>query len=109
MLIRKEAIESVGLLDESFFMYGEDIDYCYRIKNDGWKIVYYGKAEIIHYKGASSKKQKYKLIYEFHRAMYIFYKKHYAQIYNTLLNILVYIGILIQLIIKLLLNIFKKK
>ena len=59
MLIRKEAIESVGLLDESFFMYGEDIDYCYRIKNDGWKIVYYGKAEIIHYKGASSKKQKY--------------------------------------------------
>ncbi len=109
MLIRKEAIESVGLLDETFFMYGEDIDYCYRIKNDGWKIVYYGKSEIIHYKGASSKKQKYKLIYEFHKSMYIFYKKHYSKIYNTLLNILVYIGILIQLLIKLFLNIFKKK
>ena len=109
MLIRNQTIQDVGLLDEDYFMYGEDIDYCYRIKNKGWKIIYYGKSEIIHYKGASSKKQSYKLIYEFHKSMYIFYKKHYASIYNIFLNIIVYIGIFIRLLIKLFLNIFKKK
>ena len=62
MLIRNKVIDQVGLLDESFFMYGEDIDYCYRLKENGWMIKYYGEAEIIHYKGASSiKKQKSKL------------------------------------------------
>ena len=70
MFMRKDALDKVGLLDETFFMYGEDIDLCYRIKHGGWKIVYYGKSKITHLKGASSKKQKSKLIYEFYRAMY---------------------------------------
>lgn len=58
MFIRKNALYDAGLLDETFFMYGEDIDLCYRIKKSGWKIVYYGKSSITHLKGASSKKQK---------------------------------------------------
>jgi len=109
MLVRKLAIDKIGLLDEDFFMYGEDIDWCYRIKKAGWKIIYYGKSEIIHYKGASSKKKKSKLIYEFHRAMYLFYNKHYRKKYSFLTTVLTYIGIGLLFLIKLFLNLFKSK
>lgn len=109
MFIRFEVLNEVGFLDESFFMYGEDIDLCLRIKEAGWKIIYYGESKITHFKGASSKKQKSKLIYEFYHAMYIYYKKHHA--YNTsfIVNFVVYIGMALLCILKLFLNIFKKK
>jgi GT2 family glycosyltransferase len=58
MLVRSATIDEVGILDETFFMYGEDIDWCYRIKTAGWKIMYYGDTQIIHYKGASSTVQE---------------------------------------------------
>ena len=109
MFIRQKCLDSVGLLDETFFMYGEDIDLCYRIKQDNWKIVYYGRAIITHFKGASSKKQKSKLIYEFYRAMYIYYKKHLSNTTSFIINLIVYLGIAILCILKLILNFFKKK
>lgn len=109
MFIRKEALDEVGLLDESFFMYGEDIDLCYRIKHAGWKIVYYGKSSITHFKGASSKKQKNKLIYEFYHAMYIYYKKHHASESSFIVNIVVYLGMAVLCCLKLFLNLFKNK
>lgn len=109
MFMRKEALDDAGLLDETFFMYGEDIDLCYRIKKSGWKIVYYGKSMITHLKGASSKKQKSKLIYEFYRAMYIYYKKHHAGESFFLVNWIVYLGIALLCILKLFSNLFKKK
>jgi hypothetical protein len=109
MFMRKEALDNVGLLDETFFMYGEDIDLCYRLKESGWKIVYYGKSKITHLKGASSKKQKSKLIYEFYHAMYIYYKKHHAGESFFLVNWIVYFGIALLCILKLFLNLFKKK
>ena len=109
MFIRKDALDQIGLLDETFFMYGEDIDLCYRIKQGGWKIVYYGKSKIIHLKGASSKKQKSKLIYEFYRAMYIYYKKHHAFESVFIVNWMVYFGIALLCLLKLFLNLFKKK
>ena len=109
MFIRQKCLDSVGLLDETFFMYGEDIDLCYRIKQDNWKIVYYGKAIITHFKGASSKKQKSKLIYEFYRAMYIYYKKHLSNTTSFIISLIVYLGIAILCILKLILNFFKKK
>ena len=102
-------MDSVGLLDETFFMYGEDIDLCYRIKQDNWKIFYFGEAKITHFKGASSKKQKSKLIYEFYRAMYIYYKKHHANSTSFFVNFIVYLGIVCLCILKLILNFFKKK
>lgn len=107
MFIRGKALEDAGLLDETFFMYGEDIDLCYRIKQAGWKIVYYGKNSITHFKGASSKKQKNKLIYEFYHAMYIYYKKHHAEESSFIVNIVVYFGISVLCILKLFLNLFK--
>ena len=109
MFIRKEALDEVGFLDESFFMYGEDIDLCYRIKQAGWKIIYYGKSKITHFKGASSKKQRSKLIYEFYHAMYIYYNKHHANESSFITNIVVYVGMAVLCILKLFLNIFKKK
>lgn len=109
MFMRAEALNEAGLLDETFFMYGEDIDLCYRIKKAGWKIIYYGESKITHLKGASSKKQKNKLIYEFYRAMYIYYKKHHAKESSFLVNIVVYIGIAVLCVLKLFLNLFKKK
>ncbi len=107
MFLRKKVLDEVGFLDETFFMYGEDIDLCYRIKEANWNIFYYGKSKLTHYKGSSSKKQKSKLIYEFYRAMYIYYNKHNKQNHFFLLNWLVYIGIAILCVIKLILNIFK--
>ncbi len=109
MFMRKQALDEVGFLDETFFMYGEDIDLCYRIKNAGWKVIYYGKSKITHLKGASSKKQKSKLIYEFYRAMYVYYKKHHAKESSFIVNIVVYFGILVLCVLKLFLNLFKKK
>lgn len=109
MFMRREALNDSGLLDETFFMYGEDIDLCYRIKQNGWKIVYYGESEILHYKGASSKKQKSKLIYEFYRAMYIYYKKHLWDDNSIFMNIIVVFGIGLLCISKLFLNLFKRK
>lgn len=109
MFIRKDALDQIGLLDETFFMYGEDIDLCYRIKQGGWKIIYYGKSKITHLKGASSKKQKSKLIYEFYRAMYVYYKKHHAHESTFIVNWAVYLGIALLCVLKLFLNLFKKK
>lgn len=106
---RKKVLDEIGLLDETFFMYGEDIDFCYRIKHAGWKIIYYGKDKITHLKGASSKKQRPKLIYEFYRAMYIYYKKHHAGESFFIVNWIVYLGIALLCILKLFLNLFKKK
>lgn len=76
MLIRKEALDKAGLLDESFFMYGEDIDLSYRIQKAGYRIVYYPETTIIHYKGESTKKSSLNYVYLFYKAMQIFARKH---------------------------------
>lgn len=109
MMVRNEAILKVGLLDEKFFMYGEDIDWCYRIKEAGYKNIYYPKTKIIHYKGATSKKRRFMTIYEFHRSMYLFYNKHYREKYNFLVTGIVYAGIGIKLGLTLLINLFKRR
>jgi N-acetylglucosaminyl-diphospho-decaprenol L-rhamnosyltransferase len=77
MLVRAEALKQVGLLDESFFMYGEDLDWAYRIKKAGWKVYYNPQVTVLHYKRAASRHSR-KATYEFYRAMHIFYRKHYA-------------------------------
>ena len=109
MMVRSTTIKQVGLLDETFFMYGEDIDWCYRIKAAGWKIVYYSPAKIVHYKGASStKNEKPKLIYEFYRAMDIFYNKHYKNEYPQIITAIVHVGIWNMYGLKSFLNLFKR-
>lgn len=78
MQVRKETIVQVGLLDEAFFMYGEDLDWAYRIKEAGWKIWYYPQVSVLHVKRAASRQSK-KAQFEFWRAMLIFYRKHFRK------------------------------
>jgi N-acetylglucosaminyl-diphospho-decaprenol L-rhamnosyltransferase len=93
MLVRAEALQQVGLFDERFFMYGEDLDLAFRIKARGWKVFYHPVVEVLHHKGASSRKQSERSIREFYRAMHIFYEKHYSRHYNGLINALITFGI----------------
>ncbi|NRF96237.1 glycosyltransferase family 2 protein [Paenibacillus frigoriresistens] len=104
MLIRREAIEQVGMLDEEFFMYGEDIDWCYRIKEAGWVNYYYPRTQIVHHKGASSRRKPFKIIYEFHRAMILFHNKHYRKKYSWLTNAMVYAGVSLKFMLSLVRN-----
>jgi hypothetical protein len=77
MLVRGDVIRQIGLMDESFFMYGEDLDWAYRIKNAGWKIYYNPMVTVLHVKKASTRQNPRAQI-EFYRAMDIFYRKHFA-------------------------------
>lgn len=93
MLVPKSVIDQVGMLDEDYFMYGEDIDWCYRIKEAGFQIVYYPEVRIFHYKKASGiGKRNPKVIKAFYDSMIIFYNKHYQGKYNKLTTGLVFTG-----------------
>lgn len=78
MCFRRDALEAVGFFDESFFMYGEDLDLCFRLKARGGRIYYVPAAVILHYKGESSGQSPKVMLREFHHAMWRFYLKHYA-------------------------------
>lgn len=94
MLMRSEALEKVGLLDEAFFMYGEDIDLSYRIIKGGYKNYYFPETRIIHYKGESTKKSSVNYVFVFYRAMVIFAEKHFSQknarLFSFLINAAIY-------------------
>ncbi|OON97817.1 MAG: glycosyl transferase family 2 [Epulopiscium sp. Nele67-Bin005] len=107
MLMPKEVLDKVGFLDEQFFMYGEDIDLCFRIKEAGYRIVYYPKVETVHFKGGSSKKQKNIMIYHFHNAMWLFYKKHYKNRESFLITQMVKLGISLRYTLVLLKNLMR--
>jgi GT2 family glycosyltransferase len=93
LMIRTEAVQEVGLLDERFFMYGEELDWCLRVKRAGWAVMYHPDAQIVHYKGESTKYNSSKAAVEFYRAMYLFHKKHFARDCSLLVNGLIYAGI----------------
>ena len=76
MMVRREAFDQVGGLDEDFFMYGEDLDWCYRIQRAGWKNYYVHTTQIIHYKGESTKRSSLNEIRTFYQAMHLFVQKH---------------------------------
>lgn len=95
MQLRKECIEQVGLLDETFFMYGEDLDWAYRVKNAGWKVMYHPQVTVRHIKRASSRRSQ-KAQFEFYRAMLIFYRKHYRKTTPFPLHLLVMAGLLLK-------------
>lgn len=76
MLVQREAIEQVGLMDECFFVYGEETDWCYRFKRAGWKIVFTPDAQIIHFGGGSSKQKQSEMILQLRQSILLFMKKH---------------------------------
>lgn len=94
MFLRKETLDKTGLLDETFFMYGEDIDLSYRITQAGYKNYYYPETTIIHYKGESTKKGSINYVLVFYNAMIIFARKHFssknARLFSLLINSAIY-------------------
>lgn len=102
MMMRKSALDKVGLLDESFFMYGEDIDLSYRITLGGYKNYYFPETKIIHYKGESTKKSSINYVFVFYRAMIIFAQKHFshknARFFSFFINIAIYLRALLAIV-----------
>ncbi len=95
MFIRKAALDKTGLLDETFFMYGEDIDLSYRITQSGYKIYYHPKTRVIHYRGESTKKSSVNYVFVFYQAMIIFANKHFmpgrARLFSLIIKLAVYL------------------
>ncbi len=95
MQVRREAIREVGLLDETFFMYGEDLDWAFRIKSMGWKVMYNPQVVVRHVKRAASRRSP-KAQFEFYRAMLIFYRKHFRNTTPRWIHILVLFALLVK-------------
>jgi hypothetical protein len=95
MQVRKAAIKRVGLLDEAFFMYGEDIDWAYRVKEAGYKVWYHPSVTVHHFKRAASRKNP-KAQFEFWRAMLIFYRKHFRRKTVFPVHLLILIALLFK-------------
>jgi GT2 family glycosyltransferase len=76
MMVRREAIERVGLLDEDYFLFLEETDWCYRMKKAGWKVYHVPHAEVYHFQGKSAEREKKRAKVEYYRSRYIFFKKH---------------------------------
>lgn len=107
MMFRREFYESCGGLDENFFFYGEDIDFCKRVHDSGGKIVYVSDAKIIHLGGESTKKRRRSALSNFYDAMWRYYRKHFYCQHNLVLNSLVWVGIKLRLGIAIVINYFK--
>jgi GT2 family glycosyltransferase len=96
MLIRKSVLDKIGLLDETFFMYGEDIDLSYRITKAGYKNYYFPETQIIHYKGESTKRSSLNYVVIFYKAMAIFSKKHFSGSHAFWFNFLIHLAIVLK-------------
>jgi GT2 family glycosyltransferase len=96
MMIRRAVIESIGVLDEGFWMYGEDLDYCARARDAGWIVWYEGAAETLHVKGgASGGRRSLRTTVAFHRAMGRYYRRHLSS--GGPLDLAIYAGIVLRL------------
>ncbi|NCA86086.1 MAG: glycosyltransferase [Clostridia bacterium] len=106
MLLRRTTLDKVGLLDESYFMYGEDIDLSYRITQGGYRNYYFPHTRIIHYKGESTKKSSINYVMVFYKAMIIFARQHFSQknawLFSLLINMAIYFRAFLSILKRLL-------
>lgn len=96
MLMHKTVLDQIGLLDETFFMYGEDIDLSYRITKAGYKNYYFPYTQIIHYKGESTKRSSINYVLIFYKAMAIFSKKHFSGSHTFWFTFLINLAIILK-------------
>lgn len=96
MLMRKSVLNKIGLLDETFFMYGEDIDLSYRITQAGYKNYYFPETQIIHYKGESTRRSSLNYVLIFYKAMAIFSRKHFSGSNAFWFNFLIHLAIVLK-------------
>jgi len=110
MMIRKEVIQDIGFLDERYFAYQEDTDFCFRAKNAGWKVYYLPIASVIHQGGrGGSRTNPFQGILEWHRSYNLYYRKNLSKDYFFLINWLMYLMILIKLAFSLVGALFSKE
>lgn len=110
MLVRRQVIEQIGLLDEQFFAYQEDADYCFRARQAGWKVYYMPQAQIIHYGGmGGSRVEPVRSILAWHQSYYRYYRKNLARDYFFLFNWLFYLAMLLKLALALSVNLVRKQ
>jgi GT2 family glycosyltransferase len=107
MMVRKTVIDKIGLLDEDIFMFGEDIDWCWRIKQAGWQVFYNSQAVIYHSHGAASRLRPIGTTFDLHKGMEVFYRKHLAQDYWPIFNFLVYTTIRLRAWVFVIVNLIK--
>jgi GT2 family glycosyltransferase len=99
MLVRRKAVEQVGLLDEEFFLFLEETDWCYRIKKAGWEIYHIPQAEVLHFQGKSAEVEKGKARIEYYRSRYHYFRKNKGSLQTSVL----FVGLMIKLSVELIL------
>jgi GT2 family glycosyltransferase len=108
MMARRALIDQIGYLDERYFAYQEDADFCFRARQAGWKVYYMPGAQIIHYGSlGGSRVQPYRSIYEWHRSYFIYYRQHLAKDYLFFLNGFYYLAMALKLFWALGINFFR--
>ena len=109
MLLRKDLIDQIGYLDERFFAFQEDSDFCFRTREAGWKVFYVPKAQIVHFGSmGGSHVHPYRSIYEWHKSYFLFYRKNFARDYFFLFNWLYYLAMILKFILTVAVNAFRK-
>ena len=109
MLIRRKVIEQIGYLDERFFAYQEDADYCLRARQAGWQVYYVPDSQIIHYGGmGGSRQQPYRSIFEWHRSYFLYFQKNLAGNYFFIFNWIYYLAMGLKLLVTLSVNLFRR-
>jgi GT2 family glycosyltransferase len=110
MLIRKELIDEIGYLDERFFAYQEDADFCRRARQANWQVYYMPEAQIIHYGGmGGSRVEPYRSIFAWHKSYFLYYNKHLAKNYFFLFNWFYYLAMGIKLMYSLAINLVRRE
>ncbi|MEN8798571.1 MAG: glycosyltransferase family 2 protein [Flavobacteriaceae bacterium] len=95
MVVKRQALEDVGLLDERFFLYWEDVDWCKRMWQEGWKVIYLPEATIQHKVGGSSDRNLVRSVFEFHKGAYQYFKKYHKS-YRLILKPLIFFGLFVR-------------
>ncbi len=97
MLVRREAISQVGLMDERFFMYAEEMDWCWRMRSNGWKVLYFPHAEIVHLGGSSAALRWEDMLIEQRKSLLLFIEKRQGGVAKWFANVLLLLGTIIRL------------
>jgi len=108
LAVRREAMEQIGILDERFFMYCEDVDFCYRAHEKGWRVCYFPGATVTHRIAASSDLAQVRMIYQFHRSMRLFFNQHYARTWPIHTRLFAYVGLTARMTCLVGLNVVKR-
>jgi GT2 family glycosyltransferase len=108
LTVRREAMDQIGLLDERFFMYCEDVDFCFRAHENNWRVCYFPGATVTHRIAASSDLAQVRMIYQFHRSMRLFFGKHYARTWPIHTRLFAYVGLAARMVVLIGLNVMKR-